>query len=101
MAYRSYLLSFPTRRSSDLARSSALARSRPPRAPPRDTPAPSAPDAVEAAASIAPLHAASSRSRSEEHTSELQSPCNVVCRLVLEQKNWKPYSVKTAPSAHI
>src|ERR1039457_7346720 len=24
-------------------------------------------------------------SRSEEHTSELQSPCNLVCRLLLEQ----------------
>src|SRR5256885_6618919 len=27
------------------------------------------------------------RSRSEEHTSELQSPCNLVCRLLLEKKN--------------
>src|SRR5256885_12770272 len=27
--------------------------------------------------------------RSEEHTSELQSPCNLVCRLLLEKKNWK------------
>src|SRR5256885_5011991 len=26
-------------------------------------------------------------SRSEEHTSELQSPCNLVCRLLLEKKN--------------
>src|SRR5256885_9764117 len=27
--------------------------------------------------------------RSEEHTSELQSPCNLVCRLLLEkQKRW-------------
>src|SRR5688500_19640916 len=25
--------------------------------------------------------------RSEEHTSELQSPCNIVCRLLLENKN--------------
>src|SRR5688500_19256102 len=25
--------------------------------------------------------------RSEEHTSELQSPCNIVCRLLLEKKN--------------
>src|SRR5688500_19595028 len=24
--------------------------------------------------------------RSEEHTSELQSPCNLVCRLILEKK---------------
>src|SRR2546426_4710379 len=28
--------------------------------------------------------------RSEEHTSELQSPCNLVCRLLLEKK--KKYS---------
>src|SRR3989454_6060073 len=26
--------------------------------------------------------------RSEEHTSELQSPCNLVCRLLLEKKNY-------------
>src|SRR5256885_9355662 len=26
------------------------------------------------------------KSRSEEHTSELQSPCNLVCRLLLEKK---------------
>src|SRR5205807_6776338 len=37
--------------------------------------------------------------RSEEHTSELQSPCNLVCRLLLEKKKklqsqlicYKPY----------
>src|SRR5256885_4667231 len=28
--------------------------------------------------------------RSEEHTSELQSPCNLVCRLLLEKKNPPP-----------
>src|SRR5256885_5205743 len=28
----------------------------------------------------------SAGSRSEEHTSELQSPCNLVCRLLLEKK---------------
>src|SRR2546426_3976730 len=28
----------------------------------------------------------SSSPRSEEHTSELQSPCNLVCRLLLEKK---------------
>src|SRR2546426_8117210 len=27
-----------------------------------------------------------SDTRSEEHTSELQSPCNLVCRLLLEKK---------------
>src|SRR2546426_8162095 len=29
---------------------------------------------------------AGARPRSEEHTSELQSPCNLVCRLLLEKK---------------
>src|SRR5688500_19850943 len=34
-----------------------------------------------------PMMASSPRtSRSEEHTSELQSPCNLVCRLLLEKK---------------
>src|SRR5688500_20370656 len=28
------------------------------------------------------------RHRSEEHTSELQSPCNLVCRHLLEKKNY-------------
>src|SRR5256885_11870799 len=30
--------------------------------------------------------------RSEEHTSELQSPCNLVCRLLLEKKKNKRIS---------
>src|SRR5256885_9406836 len=30
------------------------------------------------------------RNRSEEHTSELQSPCNLVCRLLLEKKKHRP-----------
>src|SRR5205807_8346105 len=67
------LHSFPTRRSSDLrslrgfpeSARSAGARRRPAR-PPRRTP------------------------RSEEHTSELQSPCNLVCRLLREKKNGQP-----------
>src|SRR2546426_1964670 len=32
--------------------------------------------------------------RSEEHTSELQSPCNLVCRLLLEKKKKKKNNVK-------
>src|SRR5256885_7084737 len=32
------------------------------------------------------LYDESRRNRSEEHTSELQSPCNLVCRLLLEKK---------------
>src|SRR5256885_13333958 len=36
--------------------------------------------------------------RSEEHTSELQSPCNLVCRLLLEKKN-KAYNITYGASA--
>src|SRR5256885_4571289 len=31
--------------------------------------------------------------RSEEHTSELQSPCNLVCRLLLEKKKYNANAV--------
>src|SRR5205807_8658012 len=33
-----------------------------------------------------PGHITTGGFRSEEHTSELQSPCNLVCRLLLEKK---------------
>src|SRR5574341_2459001 len=36
-------------------------------------------------------------SRSEEHTSELQSPTNLVCRLLLEKKKNKHKSMTTHP----
>src|SRR2546426_6030867 len=36
--------------------------------------------------------------RSEEHTSELQSPCNLVCRLLLEKK--KKNSKDNRPESH-
>src|SRR5256885_9232542 len=32
------------------------------------------------------IHPGRIEERSEEHTSELQSPCNLVCRLLLEKK---------------
>src|SRR5256885_10800566 len=44
--------------------------------------------------------------RSEEHTSELQSPCNLVCRLLLEKKKRHgdhrptPGAMPNAPSIH-
>src|SRR5256885_3900960 len=48
------------------------------------------------AADLAPADVRRSRQReqnpavrSEEHTSELQSPCNLVCRLLLEKKKTK------------
>src|SRR6266850_6367268 len=42
--------------------------------------------------------------RSEEHTSELQSPCNLVCRLLLEKKkktNHRNTNIKKKKKKHI
>src|SRR5256885_11307449 len=44
-----------------------------------------APDFLQDAAQVLVVRA----QRSEEHTSELQSPCNLVCRLLLEKKKTK------------
>src|SRR2546430_3556517 len=38
--------------------------------------------------------------RSEEHTSELQSQSNLVCRLLLEKKN-KPDVIHNEPNLHV
>src|SRR2546426_4379206 len=35
--------------------------------------------------------------RSEEHTSELQSPCNLVCRLLLEKKKKDALALQSRP----
>src|SRR2546430_5718090 len=43
------------------------------------------------------LHALGVEMRSEEHTSELQSQSNLVCRLLLEKKN---NNVKADPTLH-
>src|SRR5256885_10489912 len=39
--------------------------------------------------------------RSEEHTSELQSPCNLVCRLLLEKKNNKATHTEMTHTADV
>src|SRR5688500_19286962 len=90
---------FPTRRSSDL-RSRRAARTRTNRAGIlRTEVAREAPDRAvgdnwrrqsPALAWDVPRHG-----RSEEHTSELQSPCNLVCRLLLEKKNNVSCKVET------
>src|SRR5207302_9879589 len=86
------LTSFPTRRSSDLCGAS------PTRAPgscwcwpPPESSASRACHWVEAKTSRpgAPPSWSTPPSRSEEHTSELQSRENLVCRLLLEKKNKK------------
>src|SRR5256885_13085931 len=43
------------------------------------------PDAPPGRIAVGTVHHVAFR-RSEEHTSELQSPCNLVCRLLLEKK---------------
>src|SRR5688500_20295678 len=68
--------SFPTRRSSDLPSRPRRLAHRALRRPALDEPRRMA--------------------RSEEHTSELQSPCNIVCRLLLEKKKKK--NIKTCRS---
>src|SRR5690606_40088404 len=55
-----------------------------PRSPPRSAPAPEAPRTPPGTRRSAP--AGCRRSRSEEHTSELQSREKLVCRLLLEKK---------------
>src|SRR5256885_7230978 len=61
--------------------------------------------APKGAVSPACVDASDASPRSEEHTSELQSPCNLVCRLLLEKKKTKsmssarPTSPPAAPDA--
>src|SRR5256885_3152104 len=45
------------------------------------------------------VEAAVTGGRSEEHTSELQSPCNLVCRLLLEKKKLNTSDVRCQTSA--
>src|SRR5256885_11578876 len=62
---------------------------------PRGIPAFTVQEAVEAAQKLGgPVWVV--KARSEEHTSELQSPCNLVCRLLLEKKN--PYTLFRKPA---
>src|SRR5690606_40055588 len=94
------LHSFPTRRSSDLTTACpryppnrSLRRARRSRTSSGDDPAGRPtwpwPLALHVAAASGPSRARRSRRavRSEEHTSELQSRENLVCRLLLEKKN--------------
>src|SRR5207244_13319440 len=96
-----HLHSFPTRRSSDLpsaaatsaVRAASLSRrgSRPAIRPSRSPVCPTGRSAGRSApgrGSRRRRHPCT-RSRSEEHTSELQSPDHLVCRLLLEKKKTK------------
>src|SRR5205807_8107599 len=90
------LPSFPTRRSSDLARglrhrlgrlARELARRRiAVEADPGEDLGERARHDAPSEDLLGPRQVSEARGRSEEHTSELQSPCNLVCRLLLEKK---------------
>src|SRR2546430_7704898 len=47
---------------------------------------------------LTPLSTSDAHTRSEEHTSELQSQSNLVCRLLLEKKKKFQYSILAKPS---
>src|SRR5256885_13127932 len=72
------------------------------------TATPGAPVPTASSAMFTPTRAAVSSSgpspgvgRSEEHTSELQSPCNLVCRLLLEKKKKTPHHDTSQDDTHI
>src|SRR5437667_3560381 len=78
---------FPTRRSSDLSTSGKVSRTISGNSV-RNSPIPSAPVV------------ASCARRSEEHTSELQSHHDLVCRLLLEKKKKKKQKQQTQEINH-
>src|SRR5256885_10859281 len=57
-------------------------------------------EAAEHVDGIAHGHGAAYELRSEEHTSELQSPCNLVCRLLLEKKKKDERNQRSAGTDH-
>src|ERR1022692_2207051 len=46
------------------------------------------------------MHTMPGLPRSEEHTSELQSPCNLVCLLLLEKKDCGTGSIQASRKKH-
>src|SRR5690348_17878780 len=82
------LHSFPTRRSSDLMPSTTPSRRARPTAAPRLPASGPCERCAPSRGSCAPRGstAPAVATRSEEHTSELQSPVHLVCRLLLEKK---------------
>src|SRR5688500_19862257 len=84
-----YRHSFPTRRSSDLGSIAWI--------PIEGTPGPGGGAGISSEGKYEikrGLRPGKYRVRSEEHTSELQSPCNLVCRLLLEKKKQKVSKVE-------
>src|SRR5699024_11713583 len=91
------LLSLPTRRSSDLHFTPPLTTERPCNKIERNIRFGRRISTSDAS----PIQTKCARFRSEEHTSELQSRFELVCRLLLEKKKYKtskPYAALTVPS---
>src|SRR5688572_32652341 len=86
VGYR-HLHSFPTRRSSDLASLICTGKRYADSGPPTSSLEFSAVPSTRASTSSS--ESSRSSPRSEEHTSELQSQSNLVCRLLLEKKKKK------------
>src|SRR5690348_17607882 len=90
---------FPTRRSSDLVEPDKRDIGR------TEAASPVAPEVVAVGPALGKDRAAFLRvhahpfTRSEEHTSELQSPVHLVCRLLLEQKNKTLHRPRMPPTA--
>src|SRR5438552_10086510 len=79
------LHSFPTRRSSDLGTATITATS----------------EGKSGTSSVTVTNVPVTDERSEEHTSELQSPDQLVCRLLLEKKNSKSdYKARVSVLCH-
>src|SRR2546426_5536095 len=55
---------------------------------------------VRAPSRVADVREAGRQERSEEHTSELQSPCNLVCRLLLEKKKQRECVISKTSDAY-
>src|SRR5256885_6260518 len=81
---RSTLFPYTTLFRSEIELAERLAKLAPGSSPKRVFFTNSGAETIEAALKLARFH--TGRQRSEEHTSELQSPCNLVCRLLLEKK---------------
>src|SRR5205085_4341317 len=88
------LHSFPTRRSSDLPASPRA------RCTPTSRARTTCSSRCSTTASTGRRQSPPKCSRSEEHTSELQSQSNLVCRLLLEKKNQKPAPASTRTNTH-
>src|SRR5947199_3203005 len=101
----SFVLTIPRPPRSTLFPYTTLFRSSPPGGPKGKRPAPETPASIDAPAPFPYTLPRSRQGRSEEHTSELQSLRQLVCRLLLEKKKescplWQR-AIQGTPSARV